>query len=117
MRKLSVFLFLSVVVFLSFCTSSKKSQTASNAIPKKVSYIANVQPIIAGNCTPCHIPPQGNKKAYNSYVAVKSDIDEIITRIQKNPGEKGFMPMRHPKLSDSTILVFMNWKKDGLIEQ
>jgi hypothetical protein len=114
MRKISVFLFLSVAVVLSFCTSSKKAQTANTA--SKVTYVANVQPIISGNCSPCHIPPQGNKKAYNSYVAVKSDIDEILSRIQKNPGEKGFMPMRHPKLSDSTILVLMNWKKGGMLE-
>lgn len=117
MRKLSVFLFLSVAVVLSFCTSSKKAQTSTASTPAKVTYIANVQPIISGNCSPCHIPPQGNKKAYNNYVAVKSDIDEILSRIQKNPGERGFMPMKHPKLSDSTITVLMNWKKDGLIEQ
>lgn len=117
MRKALLFLFASVSVALTFCTSSKKSQTAAATVPSKVTYIANVQPIVVGNCSPCHIPTQGNKKPYNTYTAVKTDIDEIITRIQKNPGERGFMPMKHPKLSDSTILVFVNWKKDGLIEQ
>lgn len=117
MRKILVLLFLSVSVVLSFCTSSKKSQSATAAVSSKVTYVAHVQPIVAGSCSPCHIPPQGNKKPYNTYAAVKSDIDEIITRIQKSPGERGFMPMRHPKLADSTILVFVNWKKDGMIEQ
>ena len=116
MRKNLVILLLSVSIVLSFCTSSKKSQSTA-AVASKVTYVANVQPIVAGSCSPCHIPPQGNKKPYNSYATVKADIDEIINRIQKNPGEKGFMPMRHPKLADSTILVFVNWKKDGLIEQ
>lgn len=116
MRKNLVILLLSVSVALSFCTSSKKSQSATQ-VPSKVTYVANVQPIVASSCSPCHIPTQGNKKPYNTYAAVKADIDEIITRIQKNPGEKGFMPMRHPKLADSTILVFVNWKKEGLIEQ
>ena len=115
MRKLAVLLLLFAAVLLTYCSTSKKAP-ATAAAPSKVTYVAHVQPIIAGNCTPCHIPP-GNKKAYNSYAAVKGDIDEIITRIQKNPGEKGFMPMRHPKLADSTILVFVNWKKDGLQEQ
>ncbi|ANE49647.1 hypothetical protein [Flavisolibacter tropicus] len=113
MRKLSVVLFLSVAVVLSFCTSSKKAQIA----PVKMTYVANVQPIISGNCSPCHIPTQGNKTPYNTYQAVKTDIDEILTRIQKNPGERGFMPFKHAKLSDSTILVLTNWKKDGLLEK
>jgi mono/diheme cytochrome c family protein len=116
MRKLSVLLLLFAAVFLTYCSSSKKTQAAA-AVPSKITYVTHVQPIVAGSCAPCHIPPQGNKKAYNSYAGVKTDIDEIITRIQKNPGERGFMPLKHPKLADSTILVFVNWKKDGLIEQ
>jgi hypothetical protein len=41
----------------------------------------------------------------------------MIARIQRQPDEKGFMPFKHQKLSDSTIMVFVNWKKDGLLEQ
>ncbi|HYH15968.1 MAG TPA: hypothetical protein VD794_12140 [Flavisolibacter sp.] len=117
MRKVLVLLFASVSVALTFCTSSKKTQPTAAIVPSKVTYVANVQPIVVGNCAPCHIPTQGNKKPYDTYASVKADIDEIITRIQKNPGERGFMPMRHPKLADSTILVFVNWKKDGLVEK
>ena len=51
-----------------------------------------------------------------NYQNVKTDIDEIIRRIQLNPGERGFMPMKHPKLSDSSIAIFINWRNDGLIE-
>ncbi len=69
------------------------------------------------SCSPCHIPPEGKKKSYNNYAAVKADIDAILTSIQKNPNEKGFMPMRHPKLSDSTINVFVQWKNNGLAER
>ena len=118
MRKILITaLFFATVVVFEFCSSSKKAQNSTANTPAKVTYIANVQPIISGNCSPCHIPPQGNKKAYNNYTAVKSAIDEILSRIQKNPGDRGFMPMKHPKLADSTIQVFVNWKKDGLIEQ
>ena len=79
--------------------------------------MANIQPIISTSCAPCHIPPQGNKKPYNTYAAAKEDIDEMIARISKNPGERGFMPMRHPKLSADTIHTFVKWKEDGLLEQ
>src|SRR5688500_13452035 len=98
MKNLSVFLFLLIVLILPFCTSTKK---ASGKKAPKVTYMANIQPLIATNCTPCHMPPKGNKKPYDTYEHVKSDIDEILVRVQKNPGEKGFMPSRHPKLSDS----------------
>ncbi len=45
-----------------------------------------------------------------------TDIDAILDRINKNPEDRGFMPFKHPKLPDSTINVFVNWKKNGLRE-
>ena len=78
--------------------------------------MANVQPIISMSCAPCHIPPQGNKKPLDTYATAKEDIDDIIARISKTPGERGFMPMRHPKLSADTINTFVKWKEDGLLE-
>ena len=85
--------------------------------PVKLTYLANVQPLMMTNCTPCHFPPRGNKKPYDTYTATMGDIDPILERIQKNPGDKGFMPFKHAKLSDSTINVFVQWKKDGLLEK
>jgi hypothetical protein len=41
----------------------------------------------------------------------------MLTRINLNPGDRGFMPFKHPKLSDNTINVFAQWKKDGLLEK
>ena len=111
----SMLLFVAAMV-LAFCSTSKKTQhTTPNAT--KVTYLNNVQPIMAASCSPCHMPPEGKKKPLNSYAAVKSNIDDILTRVQKDPNEKGFMPARHPKLSDSTILVLKQWQADGLPEQ
>ena len=87
------------------------------AVPVKLTYVKNIQPLMITNCSPCHIPPKGFKKPYDRYEEVKVDIDPIIVRIQKNPGEEGFMPFKHPKLSDSTILVYVQWRKDGLLEK
>ena len=111
MKKATIVLAVFTALVFQFCSSSRKAQK----VPK-VSYASNVQPIISGNCAPCHIPPGGNKKALNSYVAAKDNIDDIIARIQKNPTDKGFMPFKHPKLPDSTIQVFVKWKNDGLLE-
>jgi hypothetical protein len=83
----------------------------------KLTYSNNVSAMITTHCTPCHIPAKGgNKKAYDNYANVKTDIDEIIRRINLNPGDRGFMPFKHPKLSDSVIAVFTKWKADGMIE-
>jgi hypothetical protein len=113
MRRSIIISSLSAALIFAYCSTSKHSQN-STANAGTVTYTTNVQPIIASNCSPCHIPPKGQKKAYDNYAAVKTDIDEILTRIQKNPDEKGFMPARHPKLPDSTIQVLAQWKKDGL---
>ena len=111
MKKLCLSLILCLAFVLKFCTGTK------NASSKAVTYVGNIQPIISNSCSPCHIPPQGNKKPFNTYATVKADIDEILTRIQKNPGEKGFMPQRHPKLSSDTINLLVKWKNTNMREK
>lgn len=119
MKSYSVlFLLIVTVLVFSYCSSSKKS-AASKAETLQVSYANNVQTLIVGNCSPCHIPEKGGrKKAYDNYANVKTDIDEIIRRIELNPHEKGFMPFKKTeKLNDSTIALFKEWKDNGLLEK
>lgn len=114
MKKFCFFLtVLPLALVLQFCSTAKKTAKAH----AKITYISTIQPLVETSCTPCHFPPKGNKKPYNTYASVKDDVDEILTRINKNPTDKGFMPMRHPKLSDSTINLFVQWKNDGLLEK
>ena len=112
MKKLCVLLLLMAPFVLQFCSSSKKTAKAH----EMVTYTKDVQPLLVANCSPCHFPPKGNKKPLDTYAAAVANIDSSLMRIQKNPGEKGFMPFKHSKLSDSTINVFVQWKKDGLRE-
>lgn len=106
----------SSVLLLTNCDPSKKA--ATTVIPK-MNYETNLQPLIMASCSPCHIPSKGgNKKPYDNYANVKTDIDEMIRRIELNPGEKGFMPFKKTaKLSDSTINLFKQWRTDGLLEK
>ena len=115
MRKVSIaiILFVSVSLF-QFCSSTKKAATAPAAA---ITYDGNVKPIIQASCAPCHIAGQGNKKSLDNYADASANADAMISRIQKNPEEPGFMPMRHPKLADSTIAVFVDWKTAGLKEK
>lgn len=103
-----------IAVVFTNCNATKKA--AAKELPK-TTYAANVSTVITSYCTPCHIPSKGgNKKAYDNFASVKTDIDEIIRRIELNPGERGYMPFKKPKLNDSTIAVFKQWKADGMLE-
>jgi len=110
MKKLALFLLVFMVAVFQFCSSSKKIQE-----PPKATYAANIQPRIAGNCSPCHVG-QAKSGHLDTYMDAKNKIDDILTRIQKNPTDKGFMPFKHAKLADSTIQVFVKWRNDGLLE-
>lgn len=107
------------VVLLASCHHHKQPMTepTTNAAgtTSSVSYAVNMKSIVADHCSPCHIPAKGgNKKALDNYDGLKSSIDEAIRRIELNPGDKGFMPAMHPKLSDSTIAVFKQWRDAGM---
>ena len=117
MKKLLAFslLVITVIVF-SYCSTSKKTASAS-AKTTSVMYAGNVETIVMNKCSPCHFPPGGNKKPLNSYAAVRDNIDDIIRRIELNPTDRGFMPFKHPKLSQDTINVFKQWKTDGMVEK
>lgn len=106
-----------VALLFQFCNATKKLPAPPAPEIVKLTYEADIKPIITTKCAPCHIPPQGRKEPYVTYAAVTKDIDDIIRRIKLNPGERGFMPQRNPKLSDSTIQVFEKWKADGLLEK
>jgi len=122
MKKIYVFAGMAVLALgLTYCSSSKKAakkaaETAA-AVPK-TTYTAAVSTVIAGNCTPCHIPSKGgNKKPYDNYANVKADIDEIIRRVELNPTDKGFMPFKKTeKLPADVIAVFKKFKEDGALE-
>ena len=112
MKKFTVLSLLFAAFLFQYCSGAKKVQKK-----QAVTYEANVAPVLTASCTPCHFPPKGNKEPLNTYAAAKEHIDDMIERIQKNPGDKGFMPFKHPKLSADTIQVFVQWKADGLLER
>jgi hypothetical protein len=53
----------------------------------------------------------------DSYAALTKNIDDILRRVQLNPTDRGFMPDRRAKLSDSTINILKQWKADGMLEK
>lgn len=112
-----IFVVSSVVIsafILSNCSASKKASSSAT----KSTFENNVSMVIMSHCSPCHIPAKGgNKKPFDNFASVKENIDDIIRRIELNPGERGFMPFKKAKLNDSTIAVFKQWKEDGMLEK
>ncbi|HMU47966.1 MAG TPA: hypothetical protein PKC72_16460 [Chitinophagaceae bacterium] len=115
MKKLIFFISAVVgVLVLTKCSSSKKAI----AEKPKLNYETDLSTVIMNNCVPCHIPAKGgNKRPYDNYANVQKDIDEMIRRIELNPTDRGFMPFKRGKLSDSTIAIFKQWKADGMLEK
>ncbi len=80
-----------------------------------ISYAKHIQPIVEVHCSPCHFPAkEGKKSPLDSYDNVSMQIGDIIRRIELHPDDKGYMPKKKPRLSDSTILLFKTWKAEGL---
>ncbi|MBA2499344.1 MAG: cytochrome c [Chitinophagaceae bacterium] len=95
------------------CNPTRKA----NAFIPVTTYTNNVHTLVMNNCAPCHMPDKGGKKkALDSYTAVKDNLPDIIKRIEMHPGEKGFMPFKRDRLSDSSIAVFKDWQADGMAE-
>jgi hypothetical protein len=114
-KYLTITLIITTVTIFSNCHTAKKAQ-AETAVPK-LTYETDIQNLVSANCTPCHFPSKGgNKKPFDSYDAVHANIDSMIARIQLNPGQKGFMPFKKSKLSDSVINVFKQWRAQGAIK-
>ncbi|MEO7923176.1 MAG: hypothetical protein ABIR30_05815 [Chitinophagaceae bacterium] len=121
MKKLFVLSTIVALIFVFACNPAKKTTSTSSTTPEvaRTTYDNGLQTVIMANCSPCHIPAKGgNKKPYDNYANAKTDIDEMIRRMELNPSERGFMPFRKgAKLSDSTIAVFKKWRDDGLLEK
>lgn len=100
-------------LILSNCHTARKT-----AVTPKQTYESGISTVIAANCSPCHFPSKGgNKKPFDTYANAKANIDDMIRRIELNPTDRGFMPFKRAKLSDSTIAVFRQWRTDGLEEK
>ena len=105
-------------IFISCARKTVPSANTSEAPKIKVtSYTADVLPLLQSKCTPCHLPSKGGFKAnFEIYTSAIKYAADMVTRVQFNPGEKGFMPFKHEKLSAEEIAVFKKWVEGGMTE-
>ncbi|AEV31680.1 hypothetical protein Oweho_0666 [Owenweeksia hongkongensis DSM 17368] len=85
----------------------------------KVTYKADIAPIMERSCAPCHFPKKdGKKKPLDTYTTVKGKIEKILDRVQLPPDHRKHMPYKNatPGFSAEEIQMLKNWARDGFIE-
>lgn len=109
---------LTVLIFIACSKKTAPGKTASETPKAKATtYTTDVLPLIQMKCTPCHLPTKGGFKAnFENYASAAKYGADMVTRVQLNPGDKGFMPFKHEKLSTEEIAVFKKWVDGGMTE-
>lgn len=83
---------------------------------QKITYISDIKPIMINNCGSCHLSGGSHPKKFDNYTTTKSNINEILKRVQQSKGSDGFMPQGGSKLSTTDIELLKKWQADGLAE-
>lgn len=85
--------------------------------PLKTTYLANIKPLFAASCTPCHMQGGTHPSKFDDYTTAKNKINSILDRVQRTAGTTGFMPAGGTKLSTENIALLNKWVADGLLEK
>ena len=112
-----------IAIVLAVACSQKTAPTTSEE-PKeytgpKVTYLADVAPLMERSCSPCHYPEKkGRKMPLDSYVTVKDNLAEVLERVQLPKDHLKFMPYEHKKqdLSAEEIEMLKHWARGGFLE-
>ena len=84
-----------------------------------VSFNANIKPIMINNCIACHNNPPVNGApfalvTYNDVVTATNN--SLISRISRQTGENGAMPLGGTRLPQNLIDLISQWKNEGYLE-
>jgi len=110
------------LALIAFSCSPKTAPTASKPAPAvpKVTYAADISPILLGKCAPCHFPAQqGKKEPLDTHAAVQKHINDIIARVELPQDDVKFMPfkMKKPALTPDEIALLKNWARGGFVSE
>lgn len=114
-----ILIFASLLCTILLFDSCKKDE---EPVVPKVTFEADVNPILKANCAPCHVANSGanfeaRKKIVDNYTVSKEIATFIADRVQRDPSAAGFMPRGRAKLADTDIAKIKQWIADGLLEK
>ncbi|HET8838087.1 MAG TPA: hypothetical protein VFM82_03745 [Flavobacteriaceae bacterium] len=102
------------------CTSVSTEDLVAPIPIDEITYTTNIQPIVANNCVLCHSnpPENGAPMPLTSYEFVKDAMETrgLLDRIQRSEGTPGAMPLGGPRLPQTLIDIFEQWKANGMPE-
>ncbi len=113
---------LAIAISLLVGCSQKTTPQAKGKEPysgPKVTYTADVAPLIDRSCSPCHFPERrGRKEPLDSYDHMKTELAEVLERVQLDESSLKFMPYEKKKqpLSEAEIELLKNWARGGFLE-
>jgi hypothetical protein len=114
----NVFFALTLMSMAVFTACSKKNSASKTPKVIPTTYTTDMMPLIQAKCTPCHLPSKGGFKAnFENYEGVKKYGAEMLARVQLNPGDRGFMPFKHEKLTAEEIVIIKKWIEQGMLEK
>ncbi|MGR3812404.1 hypothetical protein [Jiulongibacter sp. NS-SX5] len=78
-----------------------------------------VNSILQANCQPCHVAGSGTNfeqraKFVDDASIAKAVASGIISRVNRDPGQAGFMPVNGSKLAAADIQVIQDWIDGGM---
>jgi hypothetical protein len=111
MRKSIIFLMLISIVFLASCESNTYDQISLPVT--NLTYVANIKPVIAANCTGCHSAGD-QSPALETYDQLKTAIvnGKVLCKIE---GSCGSIMPTSGKMPQGTIDMIKLWATNGFV--
>lgn len=120
--KITPFIFAFTIAFLMLsCTTTNESDLIEKLEPTIViTYTEHIKPIYDSNCLNCHSNPpiNGAGMPLSTLSELQNSIENTdhIDRINRLPGEGGFMPLGGARLPQASIDLIIQWQTEGFAE-
>ena len=103
------------------CENSSESDLIEQTDPtENISYNIHIRPIINANCVSCDANPtiNGASVPMTDYTQVKNVFENTnaLDRMNRQPGQSGFMPLVGTRLPQASIDLVEQWMNEGYLE-
>ena len=121
MKKISCFLVITSFILFTSCENSSESDLIEQTpLTENITYTEHIKPIIDANCVACHSNPAvgGASVPMTNFEEVKLVFEntDALDRMNRQPGESGFMPKYGSRLPQVSIDLVEEWMNEGYLE-
>ena len=121
MKKFSCFLVITSFILFTSCENSSESDLIEQTpLTENITYTEHIKPIIDANCVDCHSNPAvgGASVPMTNFEQVKLVFEntDALDRMNRQPGESGFMPQYRTRLPQVSIDLVEQWMNEGYLE-